>query len=174
MTFVMNRIMKMRMIPSRNSAVAGLCIGMVWLAGCTTPGQQPEPVAAAAPPACQAAESGEALVGNWLSVSNQKGVVGTLRTLYTLNADGTMVYVEQVKRPGKPSQGLHESGCWRRDGAQLVLQTLLSNGSPVDVSDPIYVNRYQVQQVGAAELTMRGDTGAVRARRMSPGYRLPF
>lgn len=165
----------MRMIPGRKSAVVALCVGMVWLAGCTTPVSTPEPVAAAAPPACQAAAGGEVLVGNWLSVSSQKGVAGTLRTLYTLNADGTMTYVEQVKRPGKPSQGLHESGCWRRDGSQLVLQTLLSNGSPVDISDPIYVNRYQVQQAGATELSMRGAAvGAIRARRMSPGYRLPF
>lgn len=164
----------MRVIPGRNSAAVVLGMAVVWLAGCTSPAPTPVPTAAATLPACQAVHSDEVLIGNWLSVSNQKGVAGTLRTLYTLNADGTMVYVEQVKRPGKPSQGLHESGCWRRDGAQLVLQTLLSNGSPVDASDPIYVNRYQVQQAGAAELSMRGDAGAVRARRMSPGYRLPF
>lgn len=164
----------MRMIPGRNSAAVALCMGVVLLAGCTTTAPTSEPVAAPAPLACQAAHSGEVLVGNWLSVSTQKGVAGTLRTLYTLNADGTMVYVEQVKRPGKPSQGLHESGCWRREGEQLVLQTLLSNSSPVDASDPIYVNRYQIRQAGAAELSMRGDAGAVRARRMSPGYRLPF
>lgn len=164
----------MRMIPRRIGVGVTLCLGVVWLAGCTTPVSAPKETATAAPPSCQAAHSGEALVGNWLSVSSQKGVAGTLRTLYTLNADGTMVYVEQIKRPGKPSQGLHESGCWRRDGSQLVLQTLLSNGSPVDTSDPIYVNRFRVQQAGATELSMHGDSGAVRARRMSPGYRLPF
>ncbi|MBV6272447.1 hypothetical protein KVP09_05905 [Alcaligenaceae bacterium CGII-47] len=163
----------MRMIPIRFTAGVMLCLGAVWLVGCTTPSRAPAPEVATVP-SCQAAPSGETLVGNWLSVSTQKGVVGTLRTLYTLNADGTMVYVEQVKRPGKPSQGLHESGCWRRDGAQLVLQTLFSNSSPVDSSDPIYVNRYEVQQAGAKELIIRGDVGTVRARRMSPGYRLPF
>lgn len=163
----------MRMIPGRISAVVMLCLGAGWLAGCTTPMRAPEPEVAS-PPSCQAAHSGEALVGNWLSVSSQKGVAGTLRTLYTLNADGTMVYVEQIKRSGKPSHGLHESGCWRYEGGQLVLQTVLSNGSPVDTSDPIYVNRYQVQEAGATELTMRSDKGTVRARRMSPGYRLPF
>lgn len=164
----------MHMIPRKISAGMALCLGALWLAGCTTPAPKAPAAAVAAPPTCQPARSGEALVGNWLSVNSQKGVVGTLRTLYTLNADGTMVYVEQVKRPGKPSQGLHESGCWHREGSQLVLQTLLSNGSPVDTSDPIYVNHFQVGQAGAKELSMRGDSGAVRARRMSPGYRLPF
>jgi hypothetical protein len=109
-----------------------------------------------------------------LSVSNQKGIVGTLRTLYTLNADGTMVYVEQVKRPGKPSQGLHESGCWHREGSELVLRTVLSNGSPVDTADPIYVNRYLIREAGQARLSLQAQTGPVSARRMSPGYRLPF
>lgn len=164
----------MRMIPRRTGVGVALCLTAAWLAGCTTSAPPSTTSVAATPPPCQAAQSGEALVGNWLSVSSQKGIVGTLRTLYTLNADGTMVYVEQVKRPGKPSQGLHESGCWHREGSELVLRTVLSNGAPVDIADPIYVNRYQIQTVGETNLSMRGELGPVQARRMSPGYRLPF
>ncbi len=120
--------------------------------------------------------TGDPLVGNWLSVSAQKGVAGALRTLYTLNSDGTMSYVEQIKRPRAPSQGLYEAGCWSREGQSLVLRTLESNGSPVNLDDPIYTNRYRVDRVNATEprLSSRAGTVTVKARRMSPGYRLPF
>lgn len=113
-------------------------------------------------------------MGNWLSVSSERGVAGALRTLYTLHTDGTMDYVEQIKRPRTPSQGLHETGCWSHEGQTLVLRTLQSNSVPVNLNDPIYTNRYQVRQVTANELRLSGSNGAVRARRMSPGYRLPF
>ena len=138
---------------------------------------KPAPAPAAEPPArpsCTAAAAGDPLVGNWLSVRSQKGVAGALRTLYTLNADGTMHYVEQIKRPRAPSQGLYESGCWSHDGQTLTLRTLESNGSPVTLDDPIYTNHYRVVRVTAAELQISGPGGAAKARRMSPGYRLPF
>ena len=127
-----------------------------------------------ATPSCTAAAAGDPLIGNWLSVSSQKGVAGALRTLYTLNPDGTMNYVEQIKRPRAPSQGLYEAGCWSRDGQTLVLRTQESNGSPVNLDDPIYTNRFRVEQANATELRLNGPDGAVKAHRMSPGYRLPF
>lgn len=149
----------------------------VALAGCAPMSRQASNQAASATPpmpACVAAASGDPLVGNWLAVGTQKGVAGALRTLYTLNADGTMAYVEQIKRPRTPSQGLYESGCWSRNGNTLVLRTLLSNGSPVNLDDPIYTNRYRVGRVDAAQLLLQGPNGSVNAKRMSAGYRLPF
>ena len=155
-------------------AVAGLAVtGLLAACAPTTP-HVTKTQAQATPPACVAASSGDPLVGNWLSVASEKGVAGSLRTLYTLNADGTMSYVEQIKRPRAPSQGLYETGCWSHEGQTLVLRTLASNGSPVNLDDPIYVNRYRVDQATAAKLRMQGPDGGVTARRMSPGYRLPF
>jgi len=151
------------------------CAALLALAACAPIKPAPAPAAAPpVPPACTAAAAGDPLVGNWLSVGSQKGVAGALRTLYTLNADGTMNYVEQIKRPKAPSQGLYESGCWAHDGQTLILRTLESNGSPVNLDDPIYTNRHRVVRVNATELQLSGPDGAVKARRMSPGYRLPF
>ncbi|MGB6240944.1 MAG: hypothetical protein WBF69_00510 [Castellaniella sp.] len=159
----------------RFSIVAASVAALGALAGCASTKPTTPPAAAeAAAPACTPAAPGDALVGNWLSVSSQKGVAGALRTLYTLNPDGTMTYVEQIKRPRAPSQGLEESGCWARDSGALVLRTLESNGVSVNLSDPIYTNRYRILQSDAAELRLQGAQGSVRARRMSPGYRLPF
>ncbi|MFC4296594.1 hypothetical protein ACFO0J_00895 [Castellaniella hirudinis] len=145
------------------------------LAACAPIKQAPSSAESpAARPSCTAAVAGDPLVGNWLSVSSQKGVAGSVRRLYTLNPDGTMSYVEQVKRPRAPSQGLDESGCWSHEGQTLVLRTLESNGSPVNLNDPIYTNRHRVDRVNATELRLSGPAGSVQARRMSPGYRLPF
>jgi hypothetical protein len=144
------------------------------LAACAPTAPPPSASAPAKPPACVAASAGDPVVGNWLSVASEKGVAGALRTLYTLKADGTMSYVEQIKRPRTPSQGLYETGCWTHQGNTLTLRTLQSNGSPVNLDDPIYVNRYQVEQATATDLRMRGPDGTVRVKRMSPGYRLPF
>jgi hypothetical protein len=121
-----------------------------------------------------AAAPGEPLTGNWLSVRTQKGVLGELRTLFTLQADGTMAYTEQLKRPKKPSQGLDETGCWQRDGQVLIIETRHSNGVPVDATDPIYTNRYTIVSSNARLLTLKGQDGVIKAKRMSPGYRLPF
>lgn len=143
------------------------------LAACATP-VAPPPVVKA-PPTCQAATSGDTLGGNWLSVRKQKGVAGELRTLFTLHPDGTMAYSEQLKRGKNPSQGLSEAGCWKRDAKILTLQTLQSNGAPIDREDPIYTNRYTIVSATHNSLSLRDDEGTViKARRMSPGYRLPF
>lgn len=154
--------------------VVGLAAA-VFMAGCAAPVSAPPPPPPKTAPACQAAASGDVLVGNWLSVRKQKGVAGELRTLFTLHSDGRMAYTEQLKRGKNPSQGLDETGCWRHEGQALVLQTLLSNGAPVDLDDPIYTNRYTVVSAGGNALTLQGSDRAVfKAKRMSPGYRLPF
>ncbi len=155
--------------------VGAACVLVVVSLAACAPTSPPVAVQApAARPACVPAATGDPLVGNWLSVAAQKGVAGTLRTLYTLNPDGTMSYVEQVKRPNTPSQGLYESGCWSHQGQTLVLRTLDSNGLPVNLDDPIYTNRYHLVRISNQELHLQGPDGAVRAKRMSPGYRLPF
>lgn len=142
------------------------------LAGCA--GRGP-----AAPPPdqtrCTAAAPDDALPGNWLSVRRASGVAGELRTHIVLNADGTMRYAEQLSRPGKAPQGLAETGCWQRDGEALVLRTLESNGSPVDLEDPIYLNRYQLVSAAGDRLGLQAPDGArLDARRMPPDYRLPW
>src|SRR3546814_18275164 len=117
----------------RRAPAAGL-IAAALLAACAAPSKQPPP-AEKPQISCQAAAPGDALVGNWLSVRKEKGVVGELRTLFTLHPDGTMAYTEQLKRGNKPSQGLSETGCWKREGQALVLQTMQSNGMPIDNND---------------------------------------
>lgn len=126
-------------------------------------------------PACTPVAAADPLQGNWLFIRSQKGVAGELRTLFALQTDGTMAYTEQLKRPGQPSQGLSETGCWSHDGQVLVMRTYESNGSLVDLDDPIYVNRYQVMSVDQDRLRLTTSEGAaITARKMSPGYRLPF
>jgi hypothetical protein len=145
----------------------------VVLTGCTT--APPPPPAPKPAPTCQAAAAGDALVGNWLSVRKQKGVAGELRTLFTLYPDGTMAYTEQLKRSKHPSQGLAETGCWKRDGQTLILQTLKSNGEPIDTADPIYTNRYAIVASDRQGFSLRDADGAlIKTKRMSQGYRLPF
>lgn len=145
----------------------------VLLAGCAAPSAPPAPKPE--PPRCQAAAAGETLVGNWLSVRKQKGVAGELRTLFTLHPDGTMTYTEQLKRGNKPSQGLAEAGCWQRHQQTLTMRTLESNGAPVSLDDPIYTNHYQIVSATDKALSLKDADGAtITARRMSPGYRLPF
>src|SRR5690606_12279535 len=98
-----------------------------------------------------------------------------LRTLVSLRADGTMSYDEQLTRPRKAPQGLSETGCWQRDGQALVLRTVESNGSPVDLEDPIYINRYTLNRETPERITLTGSDGVkLEARRMPPDYRLPL
>lgn len=124
---------------------------------------------------CQPVAADEALIGNWLNKRKEPGVMGELRTLFTLKADGHMLYTEQLKRPRQPSQGLSESGCWWREANQLVLKTLNSNGVEVDDEDPIYTNRYTIKHSSADKLRLGGTDGIVYdTERTSPGYRLPF
>jgi len=145
----------------------------VVVASCAVPPEAPK--VEAGPPACTAAQPGDGLVGNWLAVRKQKGVAGELRTLFTLNADGTMAYAEQLKRPNRAPQGLSETGCWYRDGQSLVLRTYESNGLPVEFDDPIYINRYNIVDSSSKQLRLVTPDGAtITAGQMSPGYRLPF
>jgi hypothetical protein len=158
---------------SRRGGLAGATLAAaILVAGCAAP-RAPAP-AAPVEIKCQPAAAGEPMAGNWLSVRTQKGVAGELRTLFTLNPDGVMAYTEQVKRPGKPSQGIEETGCWSRDAKGIILRTLRSNGEPVDASDPIYTNHYTIVSTSGDRLTLQGPQGLEQARRMSPGYRLPF
>ena len=162
----------------RTSWVAVLAT--VLLSACAVKSPAPEPAkppVAAAPvhPACQPAAAGDQLAGNWLSKHRQKGVVGELRTLFTLQTDGTMAYTEQVKRPNKPSQGLSESGCWSRKGNDLMISTQESNGVSTEPGDPIYQNHYNIVSLTARNLVLRDQSGTTyRLTKMSPGYRLPF
>lgn len=157
-------------------------IGVVVLSGvlaaCSTlPASTPATTTAVAKVAqgCEPVAADDYLVGNWLSKRTQKGVAGELRTLFTLQADGRMQYTEQLKRARQPSQGLSESGCWWRDGDQLVLQTLESNGVSVDADDPIYTNSYSISHSSADKLRLRSAEGVLYStERTSPGYRLPF
>ncbi|NYT84073.1 hypothetical protein [Pollutimonas harenae] len=150
---------------------AGLLVAGL-LAGCAAPSEPPAPKAEA--PSCKAA-SNDALVGNWLSIRKQKGVAGELRTLFTLHADGTMAYTEQLKRNSKPSQGLSETGCWEHQQQTLTMRTLHSNGVLVNLEDPIYTNQYTIVSATNKVLSLKDTEGAsMTARRMSPGYRLPF
>lgn len=147
------------------------------LAACTAPGSQPAPEEQARPsaPECRPAAEQEPLVGNWLNKRQEKGVTGELRTLFTLKADGSMLFTEQLKRPRQPSQGLNETGCWYREGDELILHTYTSNGVPVDAEDPIYTNRYRILSVQQEQLDLRSAQGfELRTQRSSPGYRLPF
>lgn len=130
---------------------------------------------AKAPQICEPAAADDALIGNWLNKRTQKGVAGELRTLFTLQADGRMLYTEQLKRPRQPSQGLSESGCWWRENDQLILKTLESNGLPVDDTDPIYTNAYIISHHNTDKLKLKSNEGvSYDTERTSPGYRLPF
>lgn len=150
-------------------------LGAVLLAGCVATVDKPPVAVQPAIPECQPAAAGDPLVGNWLSVRTQKGVVGELRTLFTLHADGTMAYTELLKRGKQPSQGLAETGCWQHSQQALVIQTLESNGAPINLEDPIYKNNYTIMSVNTKVLTLQGPDGkTIKARSMSPGYRLPF
>ncbi|NLC37613.1 MAG: hypothetical protein GX772_14470 [Alcaligenaceae bacterium] len=158
----------------RNGPVllAMAALAALMLAGCAAPRQEAaEPVDTR----CTAAAAGDALTGSWLSVRKQAGVAGELRTHIVLYEDGTMSYGEQLSRRGKAPQGLAETGCWQREGHALVLRTIESNGSPVDLHDPIYINRYQITREAGDRLGLQSSDGVrLDARRMPPDYRLPW
>ncbi len=158
----------------RRLVFAGLFTAIL-VAGCAAPSKTPPVAPVAQAPSCQAAAGNDTVVGNWLSVRREKGVRGELRTLFTLNPNGTMAYTEQLKRGKQPSQGLDETGCWHHDQGALVMRTLESNGAQVNLQDPIYTNTYTVISASADRLTLQSSDGTrINARRMSPGYRLPF
>ena len=162
------------MLEIRNHrAVGALAVVVVAMAGCAVPKKPTKQ-----PPtdtACVPATQGDSLVGNWLSTHRQAGVAGELKTFIQLRADGTMNYAEQLTRPGKAPQGLSESGCWRREQGTLVLRTLKSNGSPVDMEDPIYVNRYAVLKEAGERVSLNSPEGQrLDARRMPADYRITW
>src|SRR5690625_979601 len=136
----MRRTVLCKLQPLFLLGVAGL------VASCAVPPADAPVKQEAERPACTSARADDTLTGNWLAVLTRKGIAGELRTLFTLNPDGSMAYAEQLKRPGRPSQGLAETGCWYREGQVLVMRTYESNGLPVDLDDPIYVNRYPIVQ----------------------------
>jgi uncharacterized protein (DUF736 family) len=150
------------------------------LAGCVTmptetPTAQPTTPVETRPVACTPASPEDPVIGNWLSKRNEKGIQGELRTLVTLQANGQMLYTEQVKRPRQPSQGLSEAGCWVRDGQAVVLQTLESNGLAVEPDDPLFTNRFVIERQQGKRLVVRSETGTrYSLEQVSPGYRLPF
>ena len=160
----------------KGTLTLGVLMGL-FLAGCA---QQPRSVSGTEEKtvvleACKAAQPDDPVVGNWLSKRKEEGVVGELRTLFTLHASGEMAYTEQLKRPQQPSQGLAESGCWWREGEVLVLETRESNGSVVDTSDPIFTNRFPVISIEAEKLKLSNPVGSdYELTRTSPCYRLPF
>ena len=161
---------------SKPSLRAGRFLALTLIAvlgGCAAP--QPERAPERPDTSCKAAAPGDSLVGNWLSVRRESGVAGELRSFFALQADGTMNYAEQLRRPKHPPQGLAETGCWHREGSTLVLRTVESNGSPVDLDDPIYVNRYQITRESVERLGLTTPDGArIDARRMPPDYRLAW
>lgn len=162
-------------LKSPSPRLAGMIavLAAVVLAGCA--GLRPDVSEAPDETRCTASAPGEILAGNWLSVRRQAGVAGELRSLFTLHADGVMHYTEQLSRPGRAPQGLVETGCWHRDGKVLVLRTVESNGSPVNLDDPIYVNRYQVTRESGERIGLRAPDGVqLDARRMPPDYRLSW
>jgi|GEM_PF-559027 len=156
--------------------VLAFLLGGGLLAACGAPVKEAAVTPAApTPPDCQPAAEDDPVVGNWLNKRQQKGVTGELRTLFTLKADGSMLFTEQLKRPRQPSQGINESGCWSREGQSVVLRTYTSNGVPVDIDDPIYTNRYRIGALQTDELLLIDAFGQeLRTQRTSPGYRLPF
>ncbi|WP_459616869.1 hypothetical protein [Bordetella sp. 2513F-2] len=162
---------------------AAACAALA-LAGCSSPrpastaaaaqGEAPAPKPAA--PACVPAGQGDPMVGTWYSTYRQPGFAGDFQTLTVLSADGTMRYESQIKMGRRTRPALREQGCWTVAGGIYTMQTTMSNGEPVDAADPIYRNRYQVEKVEPARLTLRElkpGGQKITARRMQPGYRLP-
>ncbi|CUK17560.1 Uncharacterised protein [Achromobacter sp. 2789STDY5608615] len=94
-----------------------------------------------------------------------------------LYPDGRMAYETQLKIGRKTRPALRETGCWSVVDGVYTMQTTQSNGELVDAGDPIYINRYRVEKVEQAKLTLRelrSGGQVVTARRMPQGYRLPY
>nr|WP_094856945.1 hypothetical protein [Bordetella genomosp. 10] len=151
------------------------------LTGCAV--KKPQPVAAAPqapaapkPVACTPVAADSPLVGTWYSVSTPHGVAGNLQTLTVLSPDGRMTYQTQLKIGKRVRPALSESGCWTYADGVYTMQTTASYGDPVDVSDPIYRNRYQVEKIDGKHARMRElkpNGQLITATRMASNYRLP-
>ena len=88
-----------------------------------------------------------------------------------------MAYETLLKIGRKTRPALRETGCWTVADGIYTMRTTKSAGELVDANDPIYLNRYRVEKVEKTKLTLRElKTGGqvVTARRMPPGYRLPY
>src|SRR5690606_232378 len=81
-------------LPSRHVRLAVALAVVAGLAACAMPQKSPKDDTTT----CRAAAPGDALVGTWLSIRKERGIVGELQTLFVLNADGTMAYAERLKR----------------------------------------------------------------------------
>ena len=105
-----------------------------------------------------------------------RGVSGDFQSLTVLRADGTMAYETQLKIGRKTRPALRESGCWTVADGVYTMRTTVSNGEIVDFDDPIYLNRYRVEKVEQAKLTLRElKSGGHRDRPPhAAGYRLPY
>lgn len=152
------------------------------LAGCAPRKAADTPAPAVAAPAapaavvCKPADAGSRLAGVWLSNTRPRGVAGEFSALIALAADGSMNYTTQLKIGKRIRPGLRESGCWQLADGILTLNTVRSNGEPVDAADPIYQNRFRVEKIDGNRLSLRElRTGGqvITARRMPAGYRLP-
>lgn len=141
------------------------------LTGCASaPKPQAEPVDDQKP--CQAAAQNDTWVGNWLGVNKRRGMAGELHVQMILRQDGTMAYTEQLKRAGKSPQSLRETGCWHRQGNELVMRTTHSNAVAVEPGDPIYTNAYTARNSGA-HLMLSGPEGPFSLKRMPADFLLP-
>lgn len=160
---------------------AGIACAVLVLAGCVArkpaviteaqPADPPKPVA------CAPAKNGDPMIGTWLSNTRPRDVSGDLQSLIVLSADGTMAYESLLKIGRKTRPALRETGCWSVADGVYTMQTTKSAGEPVDANDPIYLNRYRVEKVEQAKLTLRelkSGGQVVTARRMPTGYRLPY
>ncbi|MFD4840173.1 hypothetical protein ACFWP0_21920 [Achromobacter sp. NPDC058515] len=160
---------------------AGIACAVLILAGCAArkpatiteaqPAEPPKPVA------CVPAKAGDPMIGTWLSNSRPRDVSGDMQSLIVLSADGTMSYETLLKIGRKTRPALRETGCWSVADGVYTMRTTKSAGEPVDANDPIYLNRYRVEKVEQARLTLRElkNSGSVlTARRMPAGYRLSY
>ncbi|MFC3340265.1 hypothetical protein [Paracandidimonas soli] len=168
--------MSMHGSPSRFAVAA--CLAML-LSACATTTRQPSTVVDAgmydaAFKGCSPVAQDEPAVGNWLAVRKEPGIAGEIRLQIRLHADGSMHYVEQLKRGNRPPQSLDETGCWYREEGTLVLRTTHSNGSQVDAQDPIYVNRHAIAALDGKGMALNMHGKEIRLRRASPDYRLPI
>ena len=162
----------------RGVVVAGSVLA---LAGCVTPKAPVEQVSVAPeaprPIVCAPAEPGSQLVGTWQSNTRPRGVADVFSALIVLAADGSMAYDTQLKVGKRIRPGLREAGCWQTANGVITLQTIKSNGELIDIDDPIYQNRYQIEKTEPTRLTLRelrSGGQSITARRMQPGYRLPY